>query len=426
MTSGLPAGEARAGPYPETVAGTRPVSEPGVSEPAGPPWSPGSPETDLRGKVRAGWRRLPEAVQATLPVWCASRVAVALASLAGARLLTTAPANEADGLTTLWDRWDVGLFTKVARYGYLSPEYTDRTEVDFPGLPIAIRIVHLVVPDWIVAGLVVSFLAGALAVAALWRLAADEVGPVHARFAVLSLICFPYAVFLFAAYSEGLFLGCAAAAWLAARRERWWLVGLLGALAASARVTGIPFCAALAVQYLVVRRAAGEPVLARPALALALPPLPIAGFVLYLRARTGQWDAYTEAMRAGWNRAVDWPWNGWATTWNSAFDGSEASTFVWFWRGELLAVVVGVGLTVILVIGRRWGEATFVGLMTVLMSFSNYYASGIRGVLVAFPLYLLLARVAARAPWVRGAYVWLCAPLMFVFVVAFAQGQWVD
>ncbi|KPM52854.1 hypothetical protein ACG83_25790 [Frankia sp. R43] len=378
------------------------------------------------GAVRTAWARLPACVQATLPLWVASRVAVALASLAGARLLSNGPARDVPGLTTLWDRWDVGLFTKVARYGYLSPSYSDRTEVDFPGLPLAIRAVHVVVPDWIGAGLVVSFVVGAIGVAALWRLAADEVDDGDARFAVLALVCFPYAVFLFAAYSEGFFLGFATASWLAARRDRWLLAGLLGAAAASARVTGIAFCAALIVQYVLVRRAAGRPLIARPALALAIPPLPIAGYLVYLRVRSGRWDSYTDAMHDGWHRAVDWPWNGWSRTWGSAFDGDGASTFVWFWRGELLAVVIGVLLTGALIWGRRWGEATFVGLMTVIMSFTNYYASGIRGILVAFPLYLLLARAGARWPWVRGAYVWVCGPLMVIFVVAFTQGYWVD
>ncbi|WP_462187466.1 hypothetical protein, partial [Frankia sp. CcWB2] len=293
------------------------------------------------GMVRAAWARLPEPVRAALPIWFGSRVAVALLALAAARALTSAPARNAPGLCTLWDRWDVGLFTKVARYGYLSPAYSDRTEVDFPGLPIAMRIVHIVVPDWIVAGLVVSFLAGAVAVAALWRLAADEVGKPAAQFAVLSLICFPYAVFLFAAYSEGIFLGFATASWLAARRRRWWLAGLLGAGAASARISGIPFGIALAVQYVVSRRSAGLPVFAWPALSLGLPPIPVLAYLGYLRIRTGGWGSYTDAMRDGWHRGLDWPWSGWAATWASATDGNGASTFVWFWRGELLAVVVG-------------------------------------------------------------------------------------
>jgi hypothetical protein len=64
--------------------------------------------------------------------------------------------------------------------------------------------------------------------------------------------------------------------------------------------------------------------------------------------------------------------------------------------------------------------------MTLLMSCTSWYASGIRGILVAFPLYLWLARIAARHRWVESAYVWLSAPMMFVMVVAFTQYHWVD
>ncbi|CAO5193327.1 Integral membrane protein [Frankia sp. AiPs1] len=386
-----------------------------------------TPRSGVRASgPRSGWDRVPGAVRATLPLWLASRVAVALLSLGAARALSTSPARSAPGLRTLWDRWDVGLFTKVARYGYRSPAYSDRTEVDFPGLPLAIRFAHLFVRDWIAAGLVVSLLAGVVTAAALWRLAADEVGEPDARFAVLSLICFPYAVFLFAAYSEGLFLACATAAWLAARRERWWLAGLLGAGAASARVSGIAFGVALVVQYIVTRRGEKKPVFARPAAALALPFLAIVAFQSYMRARTGVWTSYSDAMRAGWHRGTDWPWSGWAATWSTATDGDGASTFAWFWRGELLAVVVGVGLTIVLLAGRRWGEATFVGVMTAIMASTSYYASGIRGILVAFPLYLLLARAASRRTWVAPVYLMICAPVMAVLVIAFTQGQWVD
>lgn len=411
-------------PEPTAGPGSTPVATHRARSRASDPGGAGG--SDLAGRARSWWALLPTPVRATLPLWLGSRVAVALLSLAAARALTTGPARSAPGLRTLWDRWDVGLFTKVARYGYLSPAYADRTEVDFPGLPIAIRLAHLVVRDWIAAGLVVSLLAGVVTVAALWQLAADEVGERDARVAVVGLICFPYAVFLFAAYSEGVFLAFATASWLAARRQRWWLAGLLGAGAASARISGVAFGVALAVQYVVGRRAAGRPVVAWPALSLALPPIPVVAYLCYLRVRTGGWGAYTDAMHDGWHRWTDWPWSGWAATWSSATDGNGASTFVWFFRGELLAVVVGVALTIALLVGRRWGEATFVGVMTTIMACTNYYASGIRAILVAFPLYLLFARVAARRSWVAPVYVCLCAPVMAAFVVAFTQGQWVD
>jgi membrane protein DedA with SNARE-associated domain len=60
------------------------------------------------------------------------------------------------------------------------------------------------------------------------------------------------------------------------------------------------------------------------------------------------------------------------------------------------------------------------------MSCATYLASGVRAVLVWFPLYLLLGRVLARRPWAQTAYLWLSGALAAVFVVAFTSGQWVD
>jgi hypothetical protein len=60
------------------------------------------------------------------------------------------------------------------------------------------------------------------------------------------------------------------------------------------------------------------------------------------------------------------------------------------------------------------------------MSCSSYLASGVRAVLVWFPLYLALARATRWHPQIRWVYCWVCAPLMLVFVVAFTGGSWVD
>jgi hypothetical protein len=377
--------------------------------------------------ARAWWARLPGSVRATLPLWFASRVGVAVLSFAAARVAVEGAIGHQPTFLALWDRWDVGLFTKVARWGYVSPHYADQTEVDFPGFPLAIRFVHLFTRSWLASGLIVVFLAGAVAMAAIWRLAADEGGPVAGRAAVLSAIFAPYAVFLFAGYSEALFLAFASTAWLAGRRGRWWLAGVLGAGAAATRITGIPLWFGLVVLYVVERRAAGQRLLEPPAFALVLPPLPIFGFLWYLHGKTGQWNAYTAAMRAGWHRWTDWPWNGWRNTWHSAFPGPGGpTTFTWFFRAELLAVVLGIVITIALLLGRRWAEATFVGMATLLMAATNYYASGVRTMLVAFPVYLLFARLVGRFPRLGPAYLWLSGPVMAAFVVAFTQGHWVD
>jgi hypothetical protein len=283
-------------------------------------------------------------LRASWPIWLGSRIMVALLSLGAGRTLGSNAGRDVPGFVQLWDRWDVGLYTKVARDGYLSPKYPERTEVDFPGLPLILRAVHVIVPNWVVAGLLVSLVAGFASSAALWSLAAGDT-PAD-RFAgtkaVIALVVFPYAVFLFAGYSEGLFLAGASCAWLAARQRRWALAGVCACLATSSRILGVALIAGLLVQYLMTERRVRA-----SAAWLALPVLPIIGYFTYLWVRTGHWDAYTRG-ESYWHRASAWPWQGLTTTWRAALDSGQGSAYQVFWWAEIVAGLVGVVLAVIL------------------------------------------------------------------------------
>ena len=225
---------------------------------------------------------------------------------------------------------------------------------------------------------------------------------------MLALLLFPYAVFLFAGYSEPLFLAFATWAWWAVRQQRWALAAVLGCGASATRVVGIPFAVALAVEYVVVARRSGRRI-GPEAGWFALPAVPVIAFLSYLRVRTGHWDSYSRAMHDGWHRDLAAPWTAVRATWHYATNVHQSSAFLWFWRAELLAVLVGIVLTVVLVRGRRWGEATYVAGTTLLMSSATYLASGVRAVLVWFPLYLVLGRGFQRSRWSQTAYVWLSA-----------------
>src|SRR4051794_22344570 len=203
---------------------------------------------------REGTRNVADADSSALTTWLASRVAVATLAVATLWTVTDGRARDVRSWVSGWDHWDTGLFVKVARFGYQGyPEhYSDRGIVAFfPGEPLALRAVHLVVRNWIISGLLISAVACAVACVAMARLGALEAGREAASRAPLYLVLSPYAVFLFAVYSESLFLAFALPAWLAARRHRWVLAGVLGAGAATVRVTGLFLGAALVVQWLV-------------------------------------------------------------------------------------------------------------------------------------------------------------------------------
>ena len=372
------------------------------------------------GHRRSG--RLSRDDLGALAVWAASRVAVAVLAVGGAWLLSGARASSVEGFLQRWDRWDVGLFRKVAEFGYRGrPEhYADEgVEAFFPGAPLVLRAVHLVVPDWTAAGLVMSLLAGGVASVALGRLAVLEGAP--ASRAVLLLVLSPYAVFLFAGYSEALFLALALWGWLCARQERWVAAGLLVAGAATVRVSGVFLACGLVVHYLVVRRGRVR----ADAAALLAPFAAVSAYFGYLWLVTGDPLRWFTAQEAGWGRRTTPPWEALATTVRAAFDETQGAEYAWSFRAEILAVAVGLALTAVLLRRRAWGEATYVGLSVGALATSTYYLSVGRATLLWWPLFVLLALATVRRPWLQTAYVAVSAPVMALLVLTFTSGRWV-
>ena len=358
--------------------------------------------------------------------WVATRVGVALLALATLWTVADSSAGDVRSWLSGWDRWDTGLFVKIAHFGYegYPAHYSDRGVVAFfPGEPLLLRGVHYVVPSWIAAGLLISGVGGAVACVALARIGALDSGRLAGARAPLYLALSPYAVFLFAVYSEALFLAFALPAWLAARRGRWLAAGLLGAGAASVRVTGLFLAVALVVQWFV--DPAGQR-RRRDLLPLALPFAVIGGYVGYTRAITGDWLAWPHAQRDYWGRSFTAPWTALHTTWSAATDPQQGAAYAWSFRAEIAAMAIGLILCGVLVVRRRWAELVYVGGQVAALGTSSYYLSVARTTLLWWPLWLLLAEWSTRRRWVHPAYLSVAPALMAALVVAFVQGHWVD
>lgn len=347
--------------------------------------------------------------------WVATRVAVALLVIAGGAQLPGGP----NGFLDRWDSWDVTLFAKVAAYGYdgYPQHYPDRDiAAFFPGFPLVLKGFHSIIPNWTAAGLLVSLIAGAIAVVFLSRLA--ELDGVDGSRAALYLVLSPYAVFLAAGYSEALFLACALPGWYAARRGHWALASILVAGACTVRVSGAFLALGLVVMFLTTSRDWRVfPWLAAPFLALF-------GYMLYLHQLTGDWLRWQHAQASGWGRNFTAPWESLQTTWDAA-RSSVGTDYQWSFRAEIIAVFVGVLLTGVLLARRSWGEATYVGLSVAALATSTYYLSVARATLLWFPLWILLAELAAKRPWLHTVYLTVATPLMAVAVLAFTHERWI-
>ena len=159
----------------------------------------------------------------------------------------------------IWDQWDFGYYQKIAEFGYSG---TDGSVAFYPLFPWLIRLVASVSRSYLAAGFIVSGIASIVAAILLRRLVHLDYPASVAMRSVWFLLIFPTAYFLHIGYTEGLFLALALACILAARGERWWLAGVLGALCWMTRATGAVLVPTLAVeatqQYWVRRRSSSQ------------------------------------------------------------------------------------------------------------------------------------------------------------------------
>ncbi|MCG5215666.1 mannosyltransferase family protein [Streptosporangium soli] len=371
----------------------------------------------------------------TLALWIGSRLGIVILSVVGAGVFLE---ENAKPLLERWRNWDANLLIVIAEHGY-GGDPAGKPDAGlpafFPGMPALLRVVHMVIPDWTASGLLISLVAGGVAMVALARLG-DFEGPVGTgRRAVLLLLLCPTAVFLFAGYSEALFLAFAIPAWLAARQGNWTAAGLLGAGAACVRITGLFLALALIVEYFTGpwRTAEGERDRYRTHPGwLLVPFVPLALYSAFQYARTGDWLAWNHAQEAGWGRSLVWPWESLATTWQSA---SGDGQFAWAFRLEIAGALVGLLLALWLLAMGRWSELVYVGLQVGALLCSAYYLSIPRSALLWWPLWLALARAGTPRPDEQGrralvrpavvpVYGLVIGPLMVVNVLTFLKGGW--
>lgn len=358
---------------------------------------------------------------AALRIWLLSRCAVLALSWPAAFVMRGA-SKSPQGWLSLWQQWDAVRFQAIAQYGYFGPpsRALPNQVAFFPGYPVALQVAHALVRQWTVAGLLVSFVAGAVAAVALSRIAELDYQPGTGANAVLFMVVSPAAIFLAAGYSESLFLAFALSAWLAARNQRWVLAAVLAGGASFIRVNGLFLGAALAVE--IARRAHGQRLRALAAFVPALAPL--AGYELYLHWRTGDWLAWSHAEKLGWQRQLTNPVDTFKTAWTAGFGHEFSAPINVVFQLEIAAVLIGVVATVLLVVRRRWAESIYVGLTIGALATSIWYESVPRALLLLWPIWCGLALLSARRRWVGQLYLATSIPISVVIGLLFLTGHW--
>ena len=204
-----------------------------------------------------------------------------------------------------WDqftRYDAGWYYQIARYGYWFVPGGPSAGIDKPGkiayfpvYPLLMRYTGRLFGrtpgDLYLGGILVSWVAFAAALVALFWLARLDLPREGARRAALLAAVFPFSFFFGLVYTESVFLLLAVVAFYAFRTRRWMAGGVAGGLATATRVNGILMLIALAW---IAWKNAGDSRRDRvhAALGLALVPVGIASYsayVYYLSGHPFEW-----------------------------------------------------------------------------------------------------------------------------------------
>ncbi len=397
-----------------------------------------SPVRNATLRPDPGWR---QAVTGGLLLWAVARTAVATIGLlvlwlrqgpsvsdrAGLAAVDTA----GDGFFAVLHHWDSNYLFRIASDGYFAPGSDAGMPGFFPGYPLVARTLSDLVipggPTLAVALWAVSSLASLVAAIVLWRIVAISSADRLAPMATLLFVAGPYSVFLYANYSESLFLAFATAAWYCGLRDRWLLAGLWCGLATATRINGIFLLTALLVMFVISRRRQQLPVVAPVLGWVPLAASGVIGYFAYLAVRTGDVVAWQTAQHSGWGRQFSWPWEALYRTGGQMVFGDTLDRRLAFTLDVVFAVLLVVAVAY-WIRTREWPSATYAGLTLLALTTSLTFVSLARNSLTVFPLLILIAGVVIRSRrnGVRAAVMAAWFGLFLLNTALFACGYWVD
>ncbi len=315
-----------------------------------------------------------------------------------------------------WNHWDSVHYQQIAQSGYSA---TGVTKSFYPLFPWAIRFVAYFINSYLIAAFVVSGIASLFAAVLLRKLVSLDYSANTAMLSVWFFLIFPTAYFLHIGYSESLFLAFALGSILAARVERWWVAGVLGALCWMTRAPGAVLVPALGVealqQWWAKRRWNWQ------WLWIALVPL---GFVVYLLINwqiAGDPFAFLQARKTLFIQSFAPPWRGIHEALLDFRRNPNQAEMVG--AQEVYFAALGLICTIISWIKLRPMYAVWMTGCWLLYTSVTFLQSVPRYTLTMFPIFILFALLGRNRFW--AGVLTVCSLLFFaLFAIQAARGWW--
>jgi len=320
----------------------------------------------------------------------------------------------------IWNRWDGPHYLDLAQNGYQATGENSILLVFYPLYPWIVRLFTFVFRDTYGSALAVSTLASLALAVMLYRLVLLDYSRRIAWSAVWFLFIFPTSYFLHVDYTESLFLAVVVASFLAARRDRWLLAGVMGMLASLTHANGALLLPALAAE--AFSRLWRDRHFNPRWLYIGLVPM---GFLLYLFVNyrlTGDPLSFLRIAATHWVDKSVTPWEGIESSLNVARTYEPYSAQM---MGIQVLFYVAIALigTIFSTWTLRFSYSVWMATNWILFACQSWDLSMPRYVLGMFPMFILIALLARNRGWNAGITAWSLIWLG-TFAGQFVVGHW--
>ena len=320
----------------------------------------------------------------------------------------------------IWNRWDAFSYFRIALYGYPNSGEGKYDIAFFPLYPALIFVFNSLLDNEILSAFLVSGVASVAAGLLLFRLAKLDYAEAAAFSAVWFLFIFPTAYFLHIPYTESLFLALVLGCFLAARKEKWLLAGILGFLACTTRINGLILCAALFFEIFAKWRETRR--IDWRWLWLGLIPMGFAAYLLINYIATGSALTFLTYQREHWGKFLQFPWTSlrnqglyvyYAESFSSKMVGLQ----------ELLFAALGF---LAIIFGWKYLRPSYRAwmILNLLLFISTSWIQSVpRYMLTMFPIFMLFGLLSKRQMLFNFISLWSIL-FLAAFIIAFVIGQW--
>lgn len=326
-----------------------------------------------------------------------------------------------------WSNFDGEHYIAIAQRGYQNLEHSF-----FPLYPIIVNLFsfgnHQYIPF---VGILIANISFFLSLFFLWMLIRMDYSKKIAFLSLLSLILFPTSFYFGALYTESLFLFLTVVSFFAARKSKWMISGIFGALASSTRIYGVILIPALLFEWMDKKGSKSLKNSVIPLLSISFILTGFVGYLYYSYKTTGNpFVFYTDLSPFGEQRSsssiTPLPQVFWRYIKMIFTVDILTPTFVTIFF-EFVVGLTGLLLIIYGFVKRiRSSYLTFALLSYILPTLTGSFSSLPRYILVIFPLFILSGLSLSKVPKVIRLLVCiLMLVLLALQTMFFVRGYWV-